>query len=66
MNIVKKLRDKKNITQNELAKEMGVMRQTISAIERGSNPRVELLKRLAEYFGVTTDYILGLDESNTA
>jgi len=59
MSIVKKLREEKELTQEELAKKMGVIRQTISAIECGSNPSVDLLKQLADYFGVTTDFILG-------
>ena len=60
MNTIKKLREAKNIKQYELAKEMGVIRQTISALECGStNPSVDLLKKLADYFEVTTDEILG-------
>ena len=66
MNNVKKIREKNKITQEVLAKKMGVARQTISAIECGSNPSVDLLKQLAEYFGVTCDEILGFSTKATS
>jgi putative transcriptional regulator len=59
MSVIKKLREERGMTQGKLAQKMGVIRQTISAIENGNNPSVELLKRLATYFGVTTDEVLG-------
>lgn len=48
--------------QVELAKRLGVAKQTISNWENGNiQPSIDMLIRLAKLFGVTTDYLLGLD-----
>jgi putative transcriptional regulator len=42
----------KDVTQEELAKAVGVTRQTIIAIEKGDyNPSLELAFKIARYFG---------------
>ena len=49
-------------SQVELAKRLGVAKQTISNWENENiQPSIEMLIRLAKLFGVTTDYLLGLD-----
>lgn len=40
----------------------GVSSGAISGWKKGSDPKIEVLMRLSEYFGVTTDYLLGLSE----
>ena len=58
-----KIRKEKKITQEEISTFLGVKRQTYSAYERGvSVPDSLTLKKLADYFGVSTDYFF-LDES---
>ncbi|WP_121742638.1 helix-turn-helix transcriptional regulator [Natronorubrum halophilum] len=53
---LKVYRAKRDITQEELAKEVGVTRQTINAIETGRyNPSLELAFALAEYFDCTIE-----------
>lgn len=48
--------------QVELAKRLGVAKQTISNWENENiQPSIDMLIRLAKLFGVTTDYLLGLD-----
>ena len=50
-NQVKKFRKEKDITQAELAKEVGVSRQTINAIETGKyDPSLELALKIADFF----------------
>nr|WP_321576060.1 helix-turn-helix transcriptional regulator [Halosolutus gelatinilyticus] len=50
-NTIKVHRAMKDVTQEELAREIGVTRQTISALERGRyNPSLELAYRSADYF----------------
>ncbi len=50
-NNIKVWRAKKDITQEELAKKVGVTRQTINAIERGKyDPSLELAFKLASFF----------------
>jgi len=50
-NNLRVLRATRNITQEDLAKELGVTRQTIHAIETGKyNPSLDLAFKLARYF----------------
>lgn len=50
---LKGLRVEKGLTQEELAKETGVLRTTISMIEIGENkPSVQLAMKLGEVFDV--------------
>lgn len=51
--ILRTLRIKFGLSQDELAKEMGCNRSTITMIETGKNvPSVKLAKKLAKYFDV--------------
>ncbi len=60
MEIIKQLRKEKKITQGQLAEAMNVSRSTIAMWETsGSCPKQESLKKLADYFLVSTDYLLG-------
>ena len=57
------LRADKRMTQDELAKEMGVTTQTIRNWERNqSNLRGEVIKELAIKFNVSADELLGLEK----
>lgn len=55
---LKEYRIKKGFTQDELAKELMVSRQTVSKWENGSNPDVETIVRLSELLDVSTDVLL--------
>lgn len=58
--ILAELRQEQKLTQKELAHKMFVTVGTISNYETGVHfPDVEKLIELADYFGVTTDYLLG-------
>lgn len=62
---LKELRNRYNISQNALAKEMNLTRATINAWEMGiSYPNAQSLVMLSEYFKVSVDYILGLKEDD--
>ena len=55
-----KLRKELNLTQEELAKKIGYTRTAVSAWEIGRNePSNADTIKLAEYFNVSTDYLLG-------
>jgi transcriptional regulator with XRE-family HTH domain len=57
---LKDLRLKKKMSQDELAKEMGLSRTTITMWETNQRkPDLDSAKALAQIFGVTTDYLLG-------
>lgn len=60
MNRIKKLRNEKNINQDVLAKLLGLEIAGISKLETGRVPlKDEYIIKLAEYFNVSTDYLLG-------
>lgn len=59
---LRSLREKRGISQGEAAKRMGLVRTTYSNYEAGNRePDNETLKRFAEFFEVSTDYLLGND-----
>ena len=47
------------ITQARFAADIGITPQAVSYYGKGREPSFELLKKMAEYFHVTTDYLLG-------
>lgn len=59
MNNLKLLREGKNISQTQLAIEMGISQQAIAKWETGeSKPRAEKLLQLAKLFNCTIDELL--------
>ncbi len=63
---IKQLREKKNFTQSALAKKLNVTRSSVNAWEMGiSVPSTALIVDLARLFQVSTDYLLGLNETAT-
>lgn len=63
MNRIKQLRLERRMTQEELAKHLGIKQQTISSYESGVNrPDIDTLGKLAEFFGVSVDYIGGFSD----
>jgi transcriptional regulator with XRE-family HTH domain len=57
---LKELREKKGISQAALAKELNVWQSTIGNWESGTRePNFEMSQRIADFFGVTIDYLLG-------
>jgi transcriptional regulator with XRE-family HTH domain len=57
-----KLRKERNITQADLAKQLGIERTTYGKYETsGIQPPLEIIIKLAGYYDVSTDYILGND-----
>ena len=58
-----KLLSENKITKYKLAKDLKVSKQTVLYWYNGINePKISYLKQLAEYFDVTADYLLGLDD----
>lgn len=57
------LRKEKDLTQAEFARLCGKQRTTVSGYEtEGKEPDFALLCQMADYFGVTTDYLLGRED----
>lgn len=66
LNRIQELRKKYNMQQSELAEIIGVTDKSISCYETGrSNPSLEGACKLADFFGVTIDYLLGRDDIDT-
>ena len=60
------LRTKRGLTQEEVAKKVGVSNKTFSKWETGATvPDIYTLVLLAETFGVTTDNLLGISDDQT-
>lgn len=56
-------RERLGMKQAELAREIGVSKQMINAIEKGMrDPSEKILVRMATLFDCTTDYLLGLSD----
>ena len=60
MNRIKQLREERSMTQPELGKVLNVQGAAMSKYENEKIPlTTETIKTLAEFFGVSTDYLLG-------
>lgn len=60
---LKQLREEKNITQPELANAIGISKGIISLWENEINePKISYVKKLANYFSVSADYLLGMED----
>lgn len=60
---LKELRESRHLTQTGMGARIGVTQQNISRYERDvSTMPVEMLLETADYFNVTTDYLLGRSE----
>lgn len=65
-NRIRDLRKNARLSQQALADQIGVFRNTISNWETGySQISLENAKNVAEYFGVTIDYLLGSESDQT-
>jgi len=62
----KNLRQSKGLNQVQLAERLGVKKQSISNWENDNiMPSIEMLMRIADFFHVSTDYLLGRDVQET-
>lgn len=60
--ILKKLRETKNISQLELTQSLGISKSTIGMYELGKRmPNDKILKKIADYFSVSIDFLLGFE-----
>src|SRR5690625_2859553 len=60
---LKRLRNKSGLSQKELTERLNLNRSTYARYETSTTqPDFDTLKRLANFFGVSIDYLLGLDK----
>ena len=63
-NRIEEIRKTRGVNQEELAKALGVSRQTISSLENGRyNPSIELAYKLSKYFGMTIEEVFIFEEA---
>lgn len=63
---IKDLRGLHNLTQSDVAKMLEVTRSSVNAWEMGiSTPSTKCIVQLARLFGVSTDYLLGMENNLT-
>jgi len=61
---LKELRKNKNLTQKQVALELGLSERNYQHYEAGTKkPSFDGLINLSNYFNVTTDYLLGLSDN---
>ena len=64
--VLKQLRKSHGLTQAELGGRVGLSKAVVSKYENGMGfPTFDVLIRIADYFGVTTDYMLGVAKGKT-
>lgn len=59
---IKELADKQGVSLNMLEENLGFSRNTIYNMKK-STPNVERVSKIADYFNVSTDYLLGRTEN---
>ncbi len=65
MNRIRDLREDRDLRQIDVANATGIDQKTLSNYETGkTNPDSFAIIALAKFFGVTTDYLLGLTEKS--
>lgn len=64
---LKKLRRERDITMEDMAKELNTTQATLSRYENGRRkPDVDFLDMLSDYFDVSTDYLLGRSDKKNS
>ena len=64
-NKIEEIRKERGIRQDELAKNMGVSRQTICSLENGRyNPSIILAYKIAKYFDMTIEEVFVFEEED--
>ena len=58
---IKELRTDKDLSQQDVAEMLGIKQTVYSRYETGKNDmKIDYIVKLANYYGVSADYILGL------
>lgn len=62
---IKQLRQSRNLSQVDIAKQLNVTKQSVSNWENDNiQPSIDMLVKLSHLFSVSTDYLLGLDNKS--
>lgn len=62
---LKKLRKEKKLTQEDVSKVLNIARSTYNGYEQNiSEPNIDTLCKLADYYDVSLDYLVGRERNN--
>ena len=59
---IRELRLERELKQSELAEQVGIAHNTLSDYEVGNRSSIDILAKLAVAFGVSLDYLVGLED----
>ena len=60
---LKELRDEAGLSQGDIAEKFSVAQNTVSSWENGKrDPDTDTVKKIAAFFGVSIDYLLGVSD----
>ena len=66
LNRIRDLREDKDLTQSDVAKSTGIDQKTLSNYETGkTNPDSYVIIKLADFFDVSADYLLGRESEDS-
>lgn len=61
---IRQLRKDRHLSQRQLGEEIGLSQQVISRMERDREKlQIDVLIQIADFFGVSTDYVLGYQKT---
>lgn len=65
---LRELRAKKTVSLQAVADAIGVSKPHVWELEKGKakNPSLDLLKKIADFYGVTLDYLAGINEQGSS
>lgn len=63
--LLRKLRKQKKLSQHNVASHLNISRSTLASYEANTSiPSIDVLKAIAVFYRISTDYLLGLEKSN--
>lgn len=63
---IRMLRGEKHLTQAEVAREVGLSARGYQDLELGATPRGDTLLAIAEFYGVSIDWLMGRTDTRTS
>ena len=62
MKNLKSLRAERDLSQQQLAEQLGINQQSVNSCEnRGTEPDIGMLMKMADFFHTSVDYLIGYD-----
>lgn len=60
---LKRFRNEYNLTQQEVANAVGILKQVYQRYEYGRDPAISVLCKIAKAYNVSVDYLIGLSDN---